>query len=766
MILFFPFYRQRDAMDCGPACLMMAAAAHGRKYPLHFLREQSYLSREGVSAHGIMEAAERIGFRTMTVKIPFSTGRDTACLLNAPLPCIVHWNQNHFVVVYEVGSGFVRIADPAAGKFKLSRAEFEKSWCSDADQGIAILLEPTPDFYRLESTVPGERSRLWGVLGYVRPFQPLVVQLFIGIAISSVLALIIPFLTQSIVDYGIDNRNIGFVYLILIAQFMLFTGQIIVQFLQSRILLYLGTRINVAMIYDFLAKLTRLPIGFFDTKMTGDLIQRIGDQTRIEQFLTRSVLSVFFSLVNFIVFSAILLLYNVPIFIIFLIAAALYVGWISVFLRRRKELDYVRFQQSGENNNTLIEMIQGMQEIKLQGSERKRRWIWASIQARLFRINLSSLHLAQWQEAGAGFINQTKNILITFWAARAVIDGQMTFGMMLAVQYMVGMLDAPLQQFIGFIRAAQDAKISLARLGEIQDQPDEDAQINEVAPYNNGWMLALHNLNIVGGTSPHNGQRQTGHPSAFRGDIILSNVYFRYNKLSDDVLRNINLVIPEGRVTAIVGTSGSGKTTLLKLLLGFYQPGKGDIRIGNIPLAGLAPSEWRKLCGAVMQDGFIFSDTIANNISECDERPDPLRLLQAVETANIRTFIDDLPLGYNTKIGAQGNGISQGQRQRLLIARAVYRNPRYLFFDEATNALDGNNERAIVENLQYFYRHTPGGFPRTVVVVAHRLSTVRHADQIVVMENGRIVETGNHLDLVMKKGHYYHLVKNQLELGN
>jgi ATP-binding cassette subfamily B protein len=424
-------------------------------------------------------------------------------------------------------------------------------------------------------------------------------------------------------------------------------------------------------------------------------------------------------------------------------------------LRRRKELDYIRFQQSGENNNTLIDMIQGMQEIKLQGSERKRRWIWTNIQAKLFHTSIRTLNLVQWQEAGAAFINQSKNIVITFFAAKAVIDGQMTLGMMLATQYMVGQLDAPLIQFIAFIRLAQDAKISLERMEEIQIQADESN-----IPSNNLTPVLSCDSAILPGCIMGRGAGDKIPPVYTQGDILIENLSFRYNALHEDVLSDIHLTIPHGKVTAIVGMSGSGKTTLIKLLLGFYQPTKGRILIGNNALTSFTPSDWRKQCGAVMQDGFIFSDTIANNISECDDYPSPSKLINAVEIANIRDFIEALPIGYNTMIGAQGNGVSQGQRQRLLIARAVYKNPDYLFFDEATNALDANNERCIVENMKAFYED------KTVIVVAHRLSTVRHADQIAVLNNGRLNELGSHEDLVALKGAYYHLVKNQLELGS
>jgi ATP-binding cassette subfamily B protein len=575
--------------------------------------------------------------------------------------------------------------------------------------------------------------------------------------LGSIFQLLFPFLTQSVVDVGIDNRNLGFVYIVLIGQLLLFLSQMITQFLQNRILLFIGARLNVSLLNDFLAKLMRLPLGFFDSKTTGDLMQRMNDQSRIESFLTSSTLPVIFSTVNFVIFSIVLFVYNPLIFSVFGIAAFCYVLWITFFLKRRKEIDYIRFNTQSANQNTLIEMIQGMPEIKLQGSERKHRWAWAAIQAKMFHINLKSLKLSQWQEVGASSINNIKDILITVIAAQSVIEGKMSLGMMMAAQYMVGQLNAPLQQFIAFIRSAQDAKISLERLGEIQNMPDESPSLT--LPFGDG--ISPQREEAVPSKDIMNEANSLPIGEGWGGAIMIENLSFKYNKLEEDfILKDIDLTIPHGKVTAIVGTSGSGKTTLVKLLLGFYKPLKGHIKIGKTQLSNITPSYWRQHCGAVMQDGYLFSKTIAENIAESDEIIDKNKLLNAVQMANIQEYIEGLPLSYNTKIGQQGNGVSQGQRQRLLIARAVYKNPDFLFFDEATNALDANNERVIVENLQTFFKN------RTVVVVAHRLSTVKNADQIVVLEKGEIVEIGTHKDLVQQKGKYYELVKNQLELGD
>ncbi|MCB9328268.1 MAG: peptidase domain-containing ABC transporter [Lewinellaceae bacterium] len=726
----FPFYKQLDSMDCGPTCLRMVAKFHGKSYSLPFLREKCYIDRAGVSLKGISEAAELIGLRTMAVKVPlYDPNKDDAVLSNAPLPCIVHWNQNHFVVVYKITKNKVFIADPASGKHTLSHTEFNNSYISDGDKGVALLIETTPEFYKTEFDDESKRGFSF-LFRYLTPHHKLMVQLVIGLFLGMIFQLIFPFLTQSLVDVGIDTRDLNFVYIVLAGQLMLFFGQTVVRFIQSWILLHISVRINVSLISDFLIKLMKLPLGFFDAKNTGDLLQRIGDHKRIESFLTQSTLSVLLSVLNLFVFGIVLAYYSLQIFTIFLISSVLYVLWIFVFLKKRKEIDYKAFQQMSDNQDSLIEIIQGMPEIKLQGSQLKRRWKWAGIQAKLFRVQMKSLTISQYQDAGALSINQLKDIIITFIAARSVIEGSLTLGMMLAIQYIIGQLNGPLQQLIGFVRSAQDASISLERLSEIHNNKNEES--GDVSKFN----------------------------EIPDGDIIIENLSFSYTPISDEVLKNVSLTIPRGKTTAIVGTSGSGKTTLIKLLLGFYEPTKGRISISNTPLNQIYQKVWRAQCGVVMQDGFIFSDTIANNIAESDDNTNLTKVMSAATTANIFEFVQSLPLGFNTMIGAKGNGISQGQKQRLFIARAVYKDPDFLFFDEATNALDANNEKIIMNNLNTFFEG------RTAIVVAHRLSTVKHADQIIVLENGCIVESGTHTELVDKKGSYFTLVKNQLDLGS
>ena len=738
----FPHYSQHDAMDCGPTCLRMVAAYYGRIYSLENLREKSLITREGTSMLGISEAAENIGFRTTGVKVSFEE------LKTAPLPCIVHWNQQHFVVVYDIkapskpslssrrgaGGEVVFIADPAAGKVKYTSEEFCRCWLSTknegVDVGVALLLEPTPDFYKMEDEKVNRKGFSF-LFSYLRPYKSLVVQLFLGLLFGSLLQLMLPFLTQSIVDFGISAQNIGYIYLVLIAQLVLTFSSSAVGFIRGWILLHLGTRINIALISDFLIKMMRLPMGYFDTKMVGDILQRINDHSRIQSYLTNSSLSILFSIFNMVIFSVVLFLYSFSIFSIFFLGSALYFGWVWLFMKRRAELDHKSFAQNSANQSNVIQLVTGMQEIKLNGCEQQKRWEWERIQAKLFRLRIRGMALSQYQDSGAVLINQTKNIVITALVAKLVIDGQMTLGMMMAVQYIIGQLNGPVDQLISFVRETQDAKLSLERLSDVHDKEDEEVKDE---------------------------QRILDIPA--NKDVVLSNVTFGYDATSvgEPVIRGVNLTIPVGKQTAIVGTSGSGKTTLIKLLLGYYPLQKGDILLGGNNLKYYSIREWRKKCGVVMQDGYIFSDSIAKNIAPGVEIIDKERLLNAVITANIREFIETLPLSYNTKIGNEGHGLSQGQKQRILIARAVYKNPAFVFLDEATNALDTNNERVIMDNLQNFFEG------RTSIVIAHRLSTVKNADQIVVLEKGEIVEIGTHQELTKKKGAYYTLVKNQLEL--
>lgn len=716
-------------MDCGPSCLRMIAAFYGKTYSLQKLRQLAHITREGVSLLGLSEASESIGFRTIGARITFEQ------LLEAPKPCVVHWDQDHFVVVYKCRKGIVYVADPAFGLVEYSEVEFKKHWLATVRQGeqkgICLLFDPTPKFFELEGEELN-RGNFRFLLKYLKPHRKLVAQLVLGFLVGSIIQLIFPFLTQSIVDVGINTQDINFIYLILAAQMMLFLSRMTVDFIRSWILLHISTRINISIISDFLIKLMKLPIGFFDTKMIGDLLQRIGDHKRIERFLTSQSINVIFSVFNILIFSIVLVMYNLGIFLVFLFGSVLYIAWVFLFLRKRRALDFKRFTQLADNQSKLIQLINGMQEIKLNNYERQKRWEWERIQARLFKVNIKSLSLQQYQQAGSVFINETKNIVITVLAATAVVNGNMTLGMMLAVQYIIGQMNSPLDQMIEFMQISQDAKISLERLSEIHTQKDEEQD-------QEGKLTTLP-------VTP---------------DLLISDLIFQYEgPHSPKVLDNINLNIPQGKVTAIVGTSGSGKTTLVKLLLGFYPPVSGTIKIGDADLSAYKQHWWRNKCGAVMQDGFIFSDSIAKNIALADDEIDKERLNYAVVMANIQEFIESLPLKYNTKIGPEGVGLSQGQKQRILIARAIYKNPEFIFFDEATNALDANNEKVILENLDEFFSG------KTVVVVAHRLSTVKNAHQIVVLEKGNIVEIGSHEELTKQKGAYYNLVKNQLELGN
>lgn len=743
-------------MDCGPTCLYIICKYYKANISLELLRELTEIGKEGVNMLGISDAAEKIGFKTLPAQCNIKE-----LLGDINLPAILHWGQHHFVVLYKIKNNMFYISDPARGLLQYTQSEFEQAWLSSKYEndrtGVVLTLEPTADFYTSKYNSDlhqDEKKGFSNIFPYLYPYKKLIIQLCLGMLLGSLLQLVLPFLSQSIVDTGINTANIHFVYIILIAQLSLFAGRLAVDFIKAWILYHISSRINISILTDFLIKLMKLPVSYFDTKKTGDVLQRMNDHQRIQSFLTGTSLTTLFSLFNLIIFSVVLAIYSLPIFFVFTIAAILYILWVMVFLKKRKILDYKQFDVAAAEQSKTMELIQGMQEIKLHGCEKQKRWSWEHLKAKNFKLGIRNLALNQWQQTGAFFINEGKNIMIIFLAAKAVIDGDMTLGGMVAIQYIIGQLNGPLEQMIGFVQTWQLAKISLDRLNEIHQLKDEESF-----------------------TSEHSKGLSTPIPS--NHNIKLSDLSFKYPGAGNEpVLKHLNLLIPKGKITAIVGSSGSGKTTLLKLLLKFYENYTGDIKVGATNndispppfleelrvtgnnISDISHVAWRKQVGVVMQDSYIFSDTIAANIAVSEEQPSIQKLKEAAHVANILEFIESLPLGFYTKIGAEGNGISAGQKQRLLIARAVYKNPQYIFLDEATNSLDANNEKAIIKNLEQFFKN------KTVIVVAHRLSTVKHADQIVVLNHGLITEFGTHSQLTQLKGEYYTLVKNQLELGS
>ncbi len=734
----FGFVPQHDQMDCGPACLAMLASFYGKNYSLQFLREHSFISREGVSLLGIIESSNKIGFESVPVKLSVQKLIEK----KEVIPCVLHWNQNHFVVLKKItkhiftGKYFFQIADPAHGIITLNEENFKKSWISDEDKGVALFLSPTEDFYK-QVPPTEEKITLNYILKYLTPYKKQLTIMFFMLLLGSGLTLIFPFLTQNLIDKGVNAKNLNIISIILLAQLGLFLGTISIEIIRNWLMLFVGTKVSIRIISDFLKKLLKLPLKFFDTKMMGDFNQRIQDNERIERFLTSQSLLTFFSIITFSVFFGVLWYYNLKILLVYLALTILSITWSFYWLKKQKILDYFKFQERSKNQESIYEIINGVTEIKLNQFEDFKRKEWENIQQKLFKINIRILKLDQFQLSGFEFLNQVKNILVTFLAATFVVKGSMTLGELLSVSYIVGQMNSPVNQLVNFFRSLQDARLSLERLNEVQNHPTEEDEAKK--------SLKLHYPHTHNGSKP---------------GINFNNVSFQYEgPQSPFVLKDIHLFIPEGKITAIVGASGSGKTTLMKLLLKFYEPSQGKIYYNSENLNDISPKSLRENCGVVMQDGFIFSDTIERNIATGDEHIDRKKIAHALKIANIEEFIESLPLKYNTKIGASGNGISGGQKQRLLIARAVYKNPHYIFFDEATSALDAENEKVIHENLQEFFKG------KTVIIIAHRLSTVKNASQIIVLKNGEIVEKGNHKKLVNNKQDYYNLVKNQLELG-
>lgn len=727
----FPFVKQKDAMQCGIASLSMICQYYGKKYSINYLSELCHATTEGVSMLGISETATNLGLIALTAYV----SPEDMLRKDVPLPAILHWKQNHFVVLYKIKHKYFYIADPGKGLIKYSYDEFIDNWTSttvnDKEKGVAMFIETTPNFYEKSDIIDNNSRSYKFLIHYISAYKKLFTQIILGLLLGCLLQLIMPFLTQAIVDIGIKHNDIGFIWLVLLGELMIVTGRTATDFIRRWLLLHISMRINISLVSDFFIKLLKLPMSFFDTKLMGDLLQRIGDHSRVQNFLTGQVLNVVFTILSFIIFGVVLFIYNKIIFCVFVAGSFIYGLWISSFLRRRKVLDYEIFEQQAINQNKTYQFITSMQEIKLQDCEQRRRWEWEDTQADLFGVQMKSIKLQQMQEAGSIFINEVKNILITVFAATAVINGQITLGAMLAIQYIVGQLNSPVEQFMSFIYSLQDVKISLERINEIHEGKNEESNENQAKAFDAEKSISIENIDFK--YDPH-----------------------ALKKTLDGVSFNI----PEGKVTAIVGASGSGKTTLIKLMLGYYRVMAGSISIAGRNINEYNLKWWRRHCGVVMQDGVVFSESIARNIAVDDGEIDVERLEQAAKIANIHSYVMELPLKYNTIIGRDGVGLSQGQKQRILIARAVYKNPDFIFLDEATNALDAKNERAIVENLDEFYKG------RTVVVVAHRLSTVKNADQIIVIDKGKVIEVGNHTSLIERKGAYYNLVKNQLELGS
>jgi len=718
----FPFFKQLDSMDCGPASLKIICKHYGKNFSMKYLRDKCHITREGVSLQDISRVSEEIGLRTLPLKMNFEDLR-----AKIPMPCILHWNYSHFVVLYKITRKKVYISDPQIGLVSYNIEEFNYSWKKNNEKGIVLVLEPSPKFYEQEDVE--SKNSLSNYFAYLKPHSQLLIQVFAGLAMGVLISLLFPFITQAIVDIGIETQDFSFINILLGATIILTISSVFSTFIQDRMMLYVSDRVNISMVSDFIGKTLKLPITFFERKMTSDILTRINDHSRIQNFIFNSFLKIIIAAFSFVVYAAILIYYEMSLFIIFLLGTILYIGWILLFLKRRRKLDYKYFDSSVLNQHEVIQIADNSVEIKINNLQQKKKWDWEKSRLEIYDLNIKLLNLSQMQNIGTTVINRLKDVFITFFAAKAVINGQMTLGMMLSAQYIIGQMNGPVGQMIGFIQSFQDAKISLERVGEVVHEEQEEKSFE-------GIEMKLP-------------ERQS---------IDIKGVSFKYHPNSPSVLDDVNFSIPQGKVTAIVGESGSGKSTLMKILLRLYQDYEGEIKIGNANFKAINIHKWRDKCGAVLQEGKIFNDTILNNIVLNDQNIDAEKFYEVVKLANLGSFIDSTPLKMYTQIGQGGNGISGGQRQRILIARALYKNPDFLFFDEATNSLDTRNENVITKNLE---RVTAG---KTSVVIAHRLSTVKSADQIIVMDKGKIAEIGTHSELISRKGKYYELVINQLEI--
>ena len=720
----FPFEYQLDSMDCGPACLKIISRHFGKYYSLQHLRDLCGITREGVSFLDLSFGAEKIGLHTLAVKTDIKNLH-----AKVPLPCIIHWKNSHFIVVYKTTHSKIFVSDPARGLINYSHSEFGDGWYKTGeDSGAILAIEPMADFMQRDLEEKTERKKTFeNVLGYFKPYRKNFSTIFVVMIIATALQGLLPFISKAVIDVGIQTHDLNFINLVLIANIVIILSVAISSAVRDWLLLHITARVNISLISDYLIKLMQLPVTFFENKMIGDILQRAQDHERIRSFIMNSSLNLVFSSLTFITFGVVLLIFNTTIFYFFLAGSILYIVWVMAFLKIRKKLDWEYFSLISQNQSYWVETVGAIQDIKINNYEKHKRWKWENIQVRLYKVNLKVLNITNAQNLGAQFIQSIKNLAITFYCAKAVINGDITFGVMISTQFIIGMLNGPLTQFIGFIISAQYAKISFLRINEIHQLKDEED------------VTATNKLNITDNKN-----------------LVIRNLSFQYTQNSNFVLKQINLIIPEGKTTAIVGGSGSGKSTLLKLLLRLYQPSYGDILIGNMNISNISLREWRNQCGVVLQDGKIFNDTILNNIVLDDENIDFQKLKEAVRIAHIADEIEQMPQGYHTKIGEVGRGLSGGQKQRLLIARALYKTPSFLFLDEATNALDAINEHQIVKSLSAAFEK------RTVVVIAHRLSTVMNADQIVVVRDGFIVETGNHQELMKKQKHYFDLVNKQM----